>query len=177
MAGREVGGYEASDAALFVSARWYVVSEGQLPADSPDADAVARVHELIHAMGANPQPCDADAHDRAMAYVSHVPQLVSSAVHGAATRAGALDSAGPGFRDVTRIAGGPAAMWRDIFATNRGYIAEALGELLRPLLELQRELERGDPAAIDRAVALLEEAHATKRQTQAPPKPKGHGAS
>ena len=177
MAGREIGGYDASDPALFLSARWFLVTSGLGPESAPDLDALARVEELVRVLGAEPQPCDADSHDRAMAYVSHVPQLISSAVHGAAARAGVVDRAGPGFRDVTRIAGGPSSMWRDIFDTNRQYIAEALGELLRPLLELQGELQRGEPAATERALALLEEAQLTKAEAQASIKPKAPAVS
>jgi len=105
---------------------------------------------------------DADAHDRAMAYVSHVPQLIASALYGVAARAGVLGEAGPGFRDLTRIAGGPPPVWRDIFESNRQEIAAALGNILEPLVDFRNKLAAGDEKALDAAIALLERAHVAK---------------
>src|SRR6185295_20141108 len=99
-----------------------------------------RATALAEAVGAEPTPIAAAAHDRAMAYVSHAPQLVASAVYAVAARAGVIGEAGPGFRDVTRISGAPASTWRDIFETNRDALCVALGEFLEPLVELRRRL-------------------------------------
>src|SRR5882672_5044579 len=97
-----------------------------------------------------------------MAYVSHVPQLIASALYGVAARAGVLGEAGPGFRDLTRIAGGPPSMWRDIFESNRQEIAGALGHILEPLIDPRSKLLAGDEKAIDAAIALLDRAHEAK---------------
>jgi prephenate dehydrogenase len=170
MAGREVGGFEASSADLFEKARWFLVKDAGT--DGRDRQSVDRVVALARAVGAEPMEIEAGAHDRAMAYVSHAPQLVASAVYSVAARAGVLDQAGPGFRDVTRISGGPASTWRDIFDANRDELASALGEILEPLVELRRRLVEGDATAIASAVALLDEAHAAKakRLSEMPPK-------
>jgi prephenate dehydrogenase len=170
MAGREVGGFEASSADLFEKARWFLVRDAGT--DGRDRQSVDRVVALAKAVGAEPMEIEAGAHDRAMAYVSHAPQLVASAVYSVAARAGVLDQAGPGFRDVTRISGGPASTWRDIFDANRDELASALGEILEPLVELRRRLVEGDATAIASAVALLDEAHAAKakRLSEMPPK-------
>jgi prephenate dehydrogenase len=166
MAGREVGGFEASSAELFERARWFWV-EG-----AADATAIDRVTALAGAVGAVPVRIAADAHDRAMAYVSHVPQLIASAVYAVASKRDVIDQAGPGFRDMTRISGGPASMWRDIFETNRADIGAALGEVLAPLIELRDRLSTGDENAIAGAMALLDEAQTAKaqRHSQMPPK-------
>jgi prephenate dehydrogenase len=162
MTGREVGGFASSAPDLFERANWFIVDgprEGQRMAD---ADAVARVGELVAAVGARPVAIDAEAHDRAMAYVSHAPQLIASALYGVAAQAGALDASGPGFRDMTRIAGGPVAVWRDIFAANRRMIAAAIADIVAPLLRAKDELEAGAPANLLATLALLEAAQAAK---------------
>jgi prephenate dehydrogenase len=171
MAGREVGGFEASSADLFERARWFLVEDAAGAPGSRPA-TIDRVAALARAVGAEPAILDADTHDRAMAYVSHAPQLVASAVYSVAARAGVLGEAGPGFRDVTRISGAPASTWRDIFETNRDALAVALGEILEPLVELRRLLQSGDEKAIASAMALLDEAHAAKAKQKAEVQPK-----
>ncbi len=68
----------------------------------------------------------ADAHDRLVAYLSHLPQLTASALmHVVGEHAGAdgLALAGRGLRDTTRLASSPADIWRDIAATNQDNMA------------------------------------------------------
>jgi prephenate dehydrogenase len=168
MAGREIGGFDASSSDLFEGARWFIVastSAGGATDRGPDStvrmtcsDALARVVELVGAVGAEPVFVEADAHDRAMAYVSHVPQLLASALYGIAARAGVLPQAGSGFRDVTRIAGGPRAMWRDILEANRQKIATALGDVLDPLVHVRDALAQDGEAGLLAALDLLEQA-------------------
>jgi cyclohexadieny/prephenate dehydrogenase len=171
MAGREVGGFEASSPDLFDRARWFLVADDEQPA-GPGPASLERATALAEAVGAEPTSIDAAAHDRAMAYVSHAPQLVASAVYAVAARAGVIGEAGPGFRDVTRISGAPASTWRDIFETNREALGMALGEFLEPLVELRRRLAAGDEGAIAAALALLDEAHAAKAKRQSELQPK-----
>jgi len=171
MAGREVGGFDASSPDLFDRARWFLVADDERPAGSSSA-SLDRATALAEAVGAEPTPIAAAAHDRAMAYVSHAPQLVASAVYAVAARAGVIGEAGPGFRDVTRISGAPASTWRDIFETNRDALCVALGEFLEPLVELRRRLAVGDEGAIAAALALLDEAHAAKAKRHSELQPK-----
>jgi prephenate dehydrogenase len=70
-----------------------------------------------------------DAHDRTMAYVSHVPQIIAIAMMNAAADAvGApgLAAAGPAFTEMTRVAASPAELWQGILAHNADFVAEAL---------------------------------------------------
>jgi prephenate dehydrogenase len=162
MTGRELGGFASSAPDLFERAHWFLV-EDSIPAKRvSDAAAVARVQELVGAVGAHPIAIAADAHDRAMAYVSHAPQLIASALYGAAASAGVLDAAGPGFRDMTRISGGPTTMWRDIFDANRQAIAAAIADILDSLERVREGLARGDEAGLSAAVTLLEAAQSAK---------------
>ena len=74
---------------------------------------------------------DAGEHDRVLAYLSHVPQLAAWALLGAARKDVAarrrLSLAGPGFRDMTRLARSPRALWREILGENRREVTRALG--------------------------------------------------
>jgi prephenate dehydrogenase len=176
MAGREVGGFEASSGALFERTYWFLVQGEPSAADAAAARgreetrarALVRASELARVAAAEPIVMDAAAHDRAMAYVSHAPQIVASALYGAAARAGVLREAGSGFRDVTRIAGGPSSTWRDIFAANREQIAAALGDILEPLARARDALVEGEEAGLRAVLTLLEEAYAARQATLGP---------
>jgi len=79
---------------------------------------------------------DAVEHDRTMAYISHVPQLVAVALMSAAGEAcgdAGLGVAGRAFREMTRLASSPHDLWRGILATNADFIAEALAAFERKL--------------------------------------------
>ena len=103
MGGREKRGPGAARADLFLGRSWALC-----PNDKVDPGAVERVAQLVRLCGADPLVVDAAAHDRAVALVSHVPHLASSAVAARLVGAGedALTLAGQGLRDVTRISGG-----------------------------------------------------------------------
>lgn len=158
MAGREIGGFEASRAELFDGASWFLVEEGA------DADAKERVRAFVSTLGAKPRTTNAGEHDRAMAVVSHAPHLVASALLELGAQAGALDYAGPGFRDTTRIAGGPDNVWADIFAENREYIAAALDALVLRLDAIKTALKAGESEGVRAALDLLEGARRARRE-------------
>jgi prephenate dehydrogenase len=139
MAGKERSGPMAASARLFEGRPWAVV-----PLTSSDATAIERVTALADAVSAVPSTMDPTAHDRAVALVSHVPHLASVLVAGLLTDApaGALDLAGPGLRDVTRIAGSETGLWLDILGHNASEV--------RRLLSLLR-------GSIDEAIDALDE--------------------
>ena len=98
----------------------------------------------------------APAHDRLLAFLSHLPQLTASAlmeVVGNGARDEGLALAGRGLVDTTRLASSPSDIWRDIAATNAREIGAALDALIDRLKALRTGLETGD--AID---AVFEEA-------------------
>jgi prephenate dehydrogenase len=156
IAGREVAGPAGADAGLFVGRAWAVCPA---PATAPAAlDAVVG---LVVATGATPVMLGAHEHDTILATVSHVPQLVASAL--AATLAGRADAAtlaGPGFRDTTRLADSPARLWADIVPANASAVAAALAAVIEPLEGLRARLLSEDATAADAVNALLERGHA-----------------
>ena len=125
MAGREVGGAESARADLFQGRPWIVDSQGV------DGDVVEKATALIELLGGHVIDLDSAEHDRAVALVSHLPQLVASLLakqlQGGEGRW--LDLAGAGLRDTTRIAGSDEKLWREIVVAN----SEALTPLLRSL--------------------------------------------
>lgn len=156
MAGREIGGFEASRADLFEEKSWFLVEAG------PDAAALERVGDFVRALGAVPSFVSAEEHDFAMGLVSHLPHLVASALLELAAQADVLDFAGPGFKDTTRIAGGPDAIWADIFAQNRANLVASLDALVRRLDGIKVALASGEREGVEAALALLAMARRAK---------------
>jgi prephenate dehydrogenase len=149
MAGKERSGLEHAAASLFRNARYALTP--LTPDDISDARVKAFVN-LLTELGALPFITDASAHDRAVAFLSHLPQLVSTGLASLIAELCLqeflpLELAGPGFRDITRLAESPYPLWRDICLTNRENIRSALGSLIQKLEDMQthlndRELER-----------------------------------
>ena len=135
MAGTEKRGFASSTAGLFQGASWWLVP-------SRIARANRTVRALVRDAGGRPATTDAKSHDRVMAFLSHAPQVVAWALFETARRDAVarrhIRRAGPGFRDMTRLAKSPRALWQDILAANRV-------EVRRALAALGRSLERRNP--------------------------------
>jgi len=168
MAGLELSGYAAGRADLFHARPWVIVPGGiAQPAD------VARVAALAEACGARVIQLDAATHDRAVAAISHLPLVLASALVEAV--AGTTEAASPdgwpiasglaasGWRDMTRLARGDAAMGAGIAATNAAALAEHLRRLQATLDTWRESLER--PGGPDET-AILERLAATKRRLE-----------
>ena len=130
MAGRERSGAIAGRADLFIGRPW-VIS----PTTTSEASAIVQIENLAVELGASPIKVTAEEHDRAVALVSHLPQMVASLT--AAQLVGAIHEdvalAGQGIRDTIRIAASDPELWVQILSAN----AEEVGSLLRGL---QRDL-------------------------------------
>lgn len=152
IAGGEKPGVEHADADLF-RGRACVLT----PTPETHADAVATVRALWERAGARIVTMTADEHDRLFAAVSHLPHLLAFALVAkmAASADGAerLAMAGAGFRDFTRIAAASPVMWRDICVANRDALSGELAGYRAALDELQRALDAGDAAALERLFA------------------------
>ncbi len=149
MAGRPEGGLRHADAALFAGRTWILC-----PAKSSPS-ATSLVRECARACGATTIDLDPHVHDHSVAFTSHLPQVVASALSVLASEAGAKAAAGPGFASATRVAGGATDMWGDIFETNGAEIGGALRALGARLDALAYDLERGDAGPL---LATLEQA-------------------
>jgi prephenate dehydrogenase len=125
MAGRETSGFASSSAELF-RGRWWILTPDRASAPS----ALRTVRAVVRAAGARPVVMTAGEHDRVVAFLSHLPQVLSWALLGAARAdrvAGRrLAVAGPAFRDMTRLAGSPHPLWSEILGENESEVRRAL---------------------------------------------------
>jgi len=144
MAGSERSGVGAADGELFRGAH-YVLT----PSDDTDADAYRRLHQLVTSVGARVIALDPDAHDEAVAAISHVPHVAASALANLASDraqdgADVLRLAAGGFKDMTRIAAGSPDLWTGICLDNRDAVVRGLTELGAQLEEFARRVAAED---------------------------------
>lgn len=142
LAGLARAGADAARADLFDGRPWLLTP----CAATRRPDDPERLARLVTELGATPRIIDAESHDRLIAVLSHLPQLTASALmHVVGERAGEADLvlAGPGLADTTRLAASPAAIWRDICATNADAIGPALDALIDTLARLRADLATG----------------------------------
>jgi prephenate dehydrogenase len=133
LAGAAAGGIDAARPDLFRGRPWILT-----PGERHGHKAL-KLGAALEAIGAQVQMLSAEAHDALVAYLSHLPQLVATALMhlvGSHTGADGLALAGRGLRDTTRLATSPPGMWADILATNRDNIAPAVDELIAVLQRL-----------------------------------------
>ncbi len=139
MAGRETSGPAGASGSLFRGASWI------LTVDGTHREAVELMEDLVGRMGAIPVRMAAAEHDAAIAAVSHLPQVVASAlVNRVARQPSALDLAAGGFRDLTRIALSNPSWWSDVLVENRLTLVPLLRELAGDLDGWADHLEAGD---------------------------------
>jgi len=155
MAGGPEGGAALARADLFQQQTWLICPEHS------DPDALERVEQLVSLVGAKSVHLSLAEHDRAVAYTSHAPQLLASALSMLAHRADALSAAGPAYRATTRSAGGAEVMWRDIFAANADEISAVLKQLAAELESVARGLE-ASPPDLSQALSVLAQARSVR---------------
>ncbi|MGE3509108.1 MAG: prephenate dehydrogenase [Vicinamibacterales bacterium] len=142
LAGAAVGGLAHAHPDLFQGRPWLFT-----PAADIAPTVLARLLAFAQALGARPSVMGVDAHDRMLAFLSHLPQLTASAlmdVVGSAVQEEGLAFAGRGLVDTTRLASSPADIWRDIVATNADQVGAALDTLIALLQELRHDIGRGE---------------------------------
>ena len=168
MAGREVSGPAAARADLIDDRPWVIT-----PHPAADEAAVDAVQELALAARALPILMPAAEHDRAVAVVSHTPQILSSLL-----AARLLDSsdtvvsiAGQGLRDMTRIAASDPDLWVEILSANATPVAAVLGALRADLDSLLHALGSIDQGGEDVLVEALRRGNAGRDRV-----PGKHGA-
>lgn len=142
MAGREHGGVDAADGDLFQGAAWVLT-----PARGADARALGRLSALLVRIGARVIVLDAELHDRLVATVSHLPQVLASAlvVHAASEaedRQALWALAAGGFRDATRVAGSDPELWMGVLRQNRAAVAAELERFAARLLAVRDALSQ-----------------------------------
>lgn len=137
LAGDHRSGWEASRAGLFAGAPVFLC---RTPS-ATDA-AFARTERFWQRLGATPVCVGAAEHDRRLAFTSHLPHLLATALALTLRKAGvARGELGPGGRDMTRLAAGSAELWTEIALQNGDALASAIDALEATLGGLRREIE------------------------------------
>jgi prephenate dehydrogenase len=149
LAGDHRSGWSASRQGLFEGARIFLTR-----APSTGAGAMHLASGLWSGVGGRPELIDADLHDVRLAWTSHLPQVVSTALALSIAQTGTpRGELGPGGRDVTRLAGSDPAMWADILIDNADALASALAMMGSRLARLERAVMTGDRDDLQRLFA------------------------
>jgi prephenate dehydrogenase len=146
LAGKEQSGIENASASLFEGASYVLIPSSPRHLDDPRVKSFAA---LVEGVGARVLASDPETHDRALAYLSHLPQLLSTGFASVLAEEDGrnplpLEFAASGFRDMTRLAESPEAVWRDIWVTNADNVGSALEALIRKLEAMKAHLDDGD---------------------------------
>jgi prephenate dehydrogenase len=135
MAGLEHSGPEAASADLFRGAPYFLCSVKSTP-----AGALELMRDIAKAIGAKPHAISPEDHDRLVARISHLPQILSTVL--ADYTSANKDFAGPGLRSMTRLAASPFHVWRDIFRTS-GFLPHELQSYIERLQRVLDSMEAG----------------------------------
>ena len=145
MAGKELSGVDYADADLFQNAVWFLTP---LPGQNLENLSDGLVGELagwIDQIGARIAVVPPDEHDRLCAWISHLPQMISTALAAALVEefgeeAPLLAAGGRALREMTRISASPYSMWRDVAISNTKNIEDALLKLEQRLAHIRENL-------------------------------------
>jgi prephenate dehydrogenase len=142
MAGKELSGVDYADADLFQDAAWFLTP---LPGQSLNAGLFAEFAGWIDQIGARIAMLPAAEHDRLCAWISHVPQMISTALAAAlveefGAEAPLLPAGGRALREMTRIAASPYSMWRDVAITNKKNLEDALWKVEQRMAHIRENL-------------------------------------
>lgn len=159
MAGSERSGLQAARSDLFEQAACVLTPT---PATAPETRE--RIRNLWQSVGGRILEMAPGIHDRLAARISHLPHAVAAALVNAihAHAPDATGMAGGGYRDSTRIASGPAPLWREILLENRAEILAGLEEFTGQLETLKQHLSSGHAEALE---AFLAEAGQARGRT------------
>lgn len=140
MAGSEKRSLEYNDPSIFENAYWFLC-----PSPEMQEATYLPLSELVTFLGGEPILFSPKEHDSTLAWLSHMPQMVSSTLAGNIPKR-ILEKehqhfAGRGFRDMTRIAGSAWNMWHDILFTNKEAIEQALNEFALGIEKTQKAIQ------------------------------------
>jgi prephenate dehydrogenase len=142
MAGKEHSGVDYADADLFQNAVWFLTP---LPGQNVNEGMFAEFVGWIDQIGARVAMMPPEDHDRLCAWISHLPQMISTAL--AATlveefgeEAPLLPAGGRALREMTRISASPYSMWRDIAISNKNNLEDALFKVEQRLAHIRENL-------------------------------------
>ncbi|MBF0430403.1 MAG: prephenate dehydrogenase/arogenate dehydrogenase family protein [Fibrobacteria bacterium] len=142
MTGSEKHGIDACDPHLFENAAWVICPEKDCP-----PSIISSLETFISGLGSMVSVLSPGIHDEVVAHVSHLPQLLSTALAGFISRQthvveNSLQIAGGGFRDMTRLASSSLNVWEPIFSTNHQEISKVLSQYIHYLQGVQEHFQK-----------------------------------
>jgi len=161
MAGKEMSGVDFADADLFHKAVWFF---SPLPEQNLNEGLFAEFAGWIDAVGARIAMLPAQDHDRLCAWISHVPQMMSTALAAAlveefGAEAPLLPAGGRALQEMTRISASPYSMWRDVAISNKKNLENALWKVEQRLAHIRENL------ATRQLADEFEQAHQLRKPT------------
>ncbi|MDR3727964.1 MAG: prephenate dehydrogenase [Terracidiphilus sp.] len=145
MAGKERGGAALGDATLFQGAVWLFTDDPDVQRSPHSAELVKGWREWVAAMGSKTLDLDPARHDELVAWVSHLPQFLATALSAlledeVGDAPELKDVGGRALREMTRLGASPYSMWRDIAYTNTEAVQAAIFALEQRLAHLRENL-------------------------------------
>jgi prephenate dehydrogenase len=165
MAGKEMSGVDYADPDLFKNAVWFL---SPLPDQNLNEGLFAEFAGWIDAIGARIAMLPAEEHDRLCAWISHVPQMISTALAAAlveefGAEAPVLAAGGRALQEMTRISASPYSMWRDVAISNKKNLQDALWKVEQRLAHIRENLATRELAAEFERAHELRKAPGNKR--------------
>jgi prephenate dehydrogenase len=161
MAGKEQSGIEFADRDLFRQATWFVTP---VASQKINEGISGEYVQWLQKIGARIASIDAGEHDKLCAWISHLPQMISTALAAAlveeyGAQAPLLETGGRALSEMTRIASSPYSWWRDVALTNKSNLQNALSKLEQGLAHIRDNLDTRELAA------EFEKAHQLRKKT------------
>jgi prephenate dehydrogenase len=169
MAGKELSGVDYADADLFQKTVWFVTPlPGQDLSGNSNEGLLAEWMGWIDAIGSRIAVLPAEEHDRLCGWISHVPQMISTALAAALVEefgdeAPLLPAGGRALQEMTRISASPYSMWRDIAITNKKNLETALWKVEQRLAHIRENLATRELAGEFEMAHMLRKAPGKKR--------------
>jgi prephenate dehydrogenase len=149
MAGKERGGAVLGDANLFRGAVWLFTDDPRWQRSPHSTELIKGWREWVNAMGSKTLDLDPARHDELVAWVSHLPQFVATALSAlleeeVGDAPELKDVGGRALREMTRLGASPYSMWRDIALTNTEAVQATLLALEQRLAHMRENLRTSE---------------------------------
>lgn len=150
MAGSERSGLESAQPDLFEGAACIIT-----PTQRSERNSLQKVWDLWQTVGGRIVEMSPETHDESIARVSHLPHAIAAIlVHAVSQGApNALSLAGGGYRDTTRVAGGPSSLWTEILLENRAGLLAGLEDVKVQIDLMKKHILAGDAGALEAFLA------------------------
>ena len=153
VAGKETSGVRSADPAIFRGAPYAIV-----PGAVTSQRSIDVLTDLAIGIGARPVQIDAAAHDSVVARMSHLPQVLSSALSISVDDGRDKALAGTGLQSMLRLAGSDEKLWADILAYNHDNVSAAIRDFLEVLEPFAGSIAAGDTESIGNSIRRGREA-------------------